>query len=71
LALITGIDVYLWFKGGNVCISSNEDDRCILEIAGRCLTKASQIINKKNITDTTDTIDPSLAKTFQKEKKSG
>jgi hypothetical protein len=68
---MTGIDVYLWVRGGKACINSKEEDKWILEIAGRCLTKASQIINKKNITDTTETMDPRLAKTFQNEKKSG
>ena len=54
-----------------MCIISNEVLRCNLETAGRWLTSASQIINKKNITETTEIIDPTLATTFQYVKKSG
>jgi hypothetical protein len=69
--LITGIEVYLLLSGGNECIISKEDDKWLLEIAARCLTKASQIINKKNSTEITEIMDPTLANTFQYEKKSG
>jgi hypothetical protein len=34
-------------------------------MAGRCLTILSHKINKKNITDTIEIIDPTLATTFQ------
>lgn len=62
---ITGIDVYLWFIGGKECISSILVLMCMLENAGRWLTRASHKINKKYNTATTDTIDPTLAKIFQ------
>jgi len=51
--------------GGNECINSNDVLRWFLEIAGRCLTNDSQRINKKNITDTVEMIDPTLENTFQ------
>jgi hypothetical protein len=44
--------------GGNECIISKEEDKWLLEIAARCLTKASQIINRKNSTEITEIIDP-------------
>lgn len=46
-AVHSGIDAYLWFIGGNECINSTLVLRCILEIAGRCLTKASHRIKRK------------------------
>jgi len=33
--LTTGIEAYLWFKGGKVCLISNEVLRALLLIAGR------------------------------------
>ncbi len=35
-----------------------------IERAARCLTKASQIINKKNSTEITEIMDPTLANYF-------
>lgn len=67
----TGIEEYLWFKGGKECINSSEVAIWFLDKAGRWLTKASQIIKRKNITEITDTIEPNLATTFQYVKKSG
>ena len=60
-----GIEVYLWFIGGKECIISTEVFICELLIAGRCLTSASQRINKKNITLIIEIIEPTLAITFQ------
>jgi len=57
--------------GGNECIISRLVLKWPLEIAGRCLTKDSQRINKKNITDKVEIIDPTLANTFQYMKLSG
>lgn len=51
--------------GGKECISSNEVFILFLAMAGRWLTKDSHKINKKNITDTKEIIDPNLATTFQ------
>ena len=66
-----GIDVYLWFIGGNECIISKDVFIWVLQIAGRCLTIDSHKINKKNITDTIEIIEPILAMIFQNIKLSG
>merc|ERR1711972_610614 len=44
---------------------------CILDTAGRCLTRASHKINRKYNTDTTEIIDPILATTFHNMNLSG
>jgi len=61
----------LWFIGGNECIISKEVFMCVLQIAGRCLTIDSHKINKKNITEMMEIIDPTLAIIFQNIKLSG
>jgi len=50
---------------------SREEARQMLAIAGRCETNASHKINRNIRTETTDTIDPTLATTFQKVYESG
>ena len=57
--------------GGKECIISKDVFICVLQIAGRCLTIDSHKINKKNITETIETIDPILAMIFQNIKLSG
>merc|ERR1711908_245726 len=49
---------YLWFNGGNLCISSKDVEREFLLSATRCDTKASHRIKRKYITDTIEIIDP-------------
>ena len=65
LIKIIGIDIYLWFIGGNECINSNDVFIWFLLRADRCLTNASHKINKKNITEITEIIEPILEITFQ------
>lgn len=63
-SVTSGIEAYLWFIGGNECINSTLVLWCILETAGRCLTKASHMIKRKYITAITEIIDPTLATIF-------
>jgi len=63
--------VYLWFIGGKECIISKDVLIWLLEIAARWLTIDSHKINKKNITETIEIIEPTLAITFQNIKLSG
>jgi hypothetical protein len=51
--------------GGKECIISILVFIWHLEIAGRCLTRASQRIKSNPITEITETIDPILAIMFQ------
>ena len=46
-------------------MSSKDVLKWFLAIAGRWLTNLSHKINKKNITDTVEIIDPTLENTFQ------
>ena len=62
---MTGIEAYLWFNGGNLCISSKDVEREFLLSATRWDTKASHRIKRKYITDTIEIIEPILAKIFQ------
>ena len=59
------MDTYLWFNGGKVWVISSADVRDLLIIAARWETIDSQIKNKNITTDTTETMDPTLATTFQ------
>ena len=63
--MIIGIDAYLWFMGGNLCIISNEVLRELLLKATRWETRDSQRIKRKNITEIMEMMDPILATTFQ------
>jgi hypothetical protein len=51
--------------GGKECLISKEAHKAFDVKAGRCLTKASHIINIKYITATTEIIEPNLAIKFQ------
>ena len=66
-----GQDLYLWVIGGKTCVNSKEVLTCFLDKTGRWLANASQMIKRKNITDTNDTIDPILANKFHFAKASG
>ena len=67
----TGIEAYLWLRGGKVWSISNDLERVFLAKGTRWEAKASHKMNKNNITDTIEIIDPTLATTFQHKYASG
>ena len=68
---MSGVEAYLWSKGGKVWAHSREVELVILTWAGRCTTNASHTIKIKYTKEPKVIAEPQLAVKFHSVIKSG